>query len=87
MRVPKHPGKLDVPNTAAAIGGLSLCDATGETGQEKAGEATAGVKRQYMGCAGRVANGTGTCRWCGRRPGTLWPGRGSGFPASTSMTR
>ena len=31
-----------------------------ETGQEKAGEATAGVKRQYMGCAGRVANGTNT---------------------------
>jgi hypothetical protein len=27
-----------------------------ETGQEKAGEATAGVKRQYLGCAGRVAN-------------------------------
>jgi SRSO17 transposase len=31
-----------------------------ETGQEKAGEATAGVKRQYMGCAGRVANGINT---------------------------
>jgi SRSO17 transposase len=28
-----------------------------ETGQEKHGSATAGVKRQYMGCAGRVANG------------------------------
>jgi hypothetical protein len=28
------------------------------TGQEKAGEA--GVKRQYMGCAGRVANGIST---------------------------
>jgi hypothetical protein len=28
-----------------------------ETGQEKAGEATAGVKRQYLGCAGQVANG------------------------------
>jgi SRSO17 transposase len=28
-----------------------------ETGQEKTGSATAGVKRQYMGCAGRVANG------------------------------
>jgi SRSO17 transposase len=27
-----------------------------ESGQEKHGEATAGVKRQYMGCAGRVAN-------------------------------
>jgi SRSO17 transposase len=31
-----------------------------ETGQEKAGVCTAGVKRQYMGCAGRVANGINT---------------------------
>ena len=31
-----------------------------ETGQEKAGEATCGVKRQYLGCAGRVANGINT---------------------------
>jgi len=31
-----------------------------ETGQQKAGQATAGVKRQYMGCAGRVANGINT---------------------------
>jgi SRSO17 transposase len=31
-----------------------------ETGQEKAGEATAGVKRQYLGCAGQVANGINT---------------------------
>jgi SRSO17 transposase len=28
-----------------------------ESGQEKAGCRTAGVKRQYLGCAGRVANG------------------------------
>ena len=28
-----------------------------ESGQQKAGERTAGVKRQYLGCAGRVANG------------------------------
>lgn len=28
-----------------------------ESGQQKAGEHTAGVKRQYLGCAGRVANG------------------------------
>jgi SRSO17 transposase len=28
-----------------------------ESGQEKAGEHTAGVPRQYLGCAGRVANG------------------------------
>jgi SRSO17 transposase len=31
-----------------------------ETGQEKQGSSTAGVKRQYMGCAGRVANGVNT---------------------------
>jgi len=31
-----------------------------ETGQEKQGSATAGVKRQYMGCAGRAANGVNT---------------------------
>jgi SRSO17 transposase len=31
-----------------------------ETGQPKQGTATAGVKRQYMGCAGRVANGINT---------------------------
>lgn len=33
-----------------------------ETGQQKAGTATAGVKRQYMGCAGRIANGIDTVR-------------------------
>jgi SRSO17 transposase len=31
-----------------------------ESGQEKQGERTAGVKRQYLGCAGRVANGVNT---------------------------
>jgi len=31
-----------------------------ETGQQKQGRATCGVKRQYMGCAGRVANGINT---------------------------
>ena len=31
-----------------------------ETGQEKQGAATAGVQRQYLGCAGRVANGINT---------------------------
>ncbi|MBO3753235.1 IS701 family transposase [Streptosporangiaceae bacterium NEAU-GS5] len=31
-----------------------------ESGQEKQGSCTAGVKRQYMGCAGRVANGINT---------------------------
>ena len=40
-------------------GGLRV-GALDESGQEKAGAATAGVKRQYMGCAGRVANGINT---------------------------
>jgi SRSO17 transposase len=31
-----------------------------ESGQEKSGDATAGVQRQYMGCAGRIANGVNT---------------------------
>ncbi len=31
-----------------------------ETGQCKHGEMTAGVKRQYLGCAGKVANGINT---------------------------
>ncbi|MFV2022952.1 IS701 family transposase, partial [Micromonospora sp. LOL_023] len=31
-----------------------------ETGQQKQGTATSGVKRQYMGCAGRVSNGINT---------------------------
>ena len=40
-------------------GGMVI-GAIDETGQEKAGTATAGVKRQCMGCAGRVANGINT---------------------------
>jgi SRSO17 transposase len=40
--------------------GRLVIGALDETGQEKAGAATAGVKRQYMGCAGRVANGINT---------------------------
>jgi SRSO17 transposase len=41
-----------------------------ETGQEKQGTATAGVKRQYMGCAGRVANGINTVHLSYVRAGT-----------------
>jgi len=40
-------------------GGLVIA-AIDETGQQKSGSATAGVKRHYMGCAGRVANGITT---------------------------
>jgi SRSO17 transposase len=41
-----------------------------ETGQEKKGECTAGVKRQYMGCAGRVSNGINTVHAAWIREGT-----------------
>jgi SRSO17 transposase len=37
-----------------------IVGALDETGQEKHGSSTSGVKRQYMGCAGRVANGINT---------------------------
>jgi SRSO17 transposase len=52
-------GGLDEAAGRGRRGGLAI-GALDETGQEKAGEATAGVKRQYMGCAGRVANGINT---------------------------
>jgi SRSO17 transposase len=45
---------------AAAGQGTLRVVAVDETGQQKQGVATAGVKRQYMGCAGRVANGINT---------------------------
>lgn len=38
------------------LGGPDAVAALDETGQEKKGERTAGVKRQYVGCAGQVAN-------------------------------
>ena len=41
-----------------------------ETGQEKKGECTAGVKRQYMGCADGVANGINTVHGAWIREGT-----------------
>jgi SRSO17 transposase len=44
---------------AARRGALRI-GALDESGQEKKGEATAGVKRQHMGCAGGVENGIST---------------------------
>jgi len=41
-----------------------------ETGQEKKGESTAGVKRQHMGCADGVANGINTVHAAWIREGT-----------------
>jgi DDE superfamily endonuclease len=47
---------------AAGRGGRRglVIGALDETGQEKSGTATAGVQRQYLGCAGKVANGINT---------------------------
>ncbi|HKS46433.1 MAG TPA: transposase [Amycolatopsis sp.] len=40
--------------------GTRLVVALDESEQEKTGAATAGVQRQYLGCAGRIANGVNT---------------------------
>ncbi|MCY0963398.1 transposase [Streptomyces sp. H27-H5] len=45
---------------AAAPARSMTVGALDETGQEKKGRATAGVKRQHMGCADGVANGINT---------------------------
>jgi SRSO17 transposase len=45
---------------AAAPARSMTVGALDETGQEKKGQATAGVKRQHMGCADGVANGINT---------------------------
>ena len=50
---------LDTVAGRRARRGLRIA-ALDETGQQKAGTATCGVKRQYMGCAGRLANGINT---------------------------
>src|SRR5215208_5205605 len=52
-------GRFVAEHLAPPAGGLAVA-ALDETGQEKKGSATAGVKRQYMGCAGQVANGINT---------------------------
>ena len=47
-----------------------LAVAIDETGQVKAGARTAGVKRQYLGCAGKAANGINTVHLAYVREGT-----------------
>jgi hypothetical protein len=61
-----------------------------ETGQEKQGSATAGMKRQNMGCAGRVPERDqhrAPVLMSGRRPATHWPEHASRFRLRTSATR
>ena len=69
-------------------GGLVIV-AIDETGQEKAGEATAGVKRQYLGCAGRVANGINTVHlsYVREQAGHALIGARQWIPVSRSRTR
>jgi SRSO17 transposase len=52
-------GLAEAARRSGRRGGL-VTGALDETGQEKAGTATAGVQRQYLGCAGKVANGINT---------------------------
>jgi SRSO17 transposase len=53
-------GGLDEAARKAGWGRGLAIGAIDETGQCKQGTATAGAKRQYLGCAGRVANGINT---------------------------
>ena len=52
-------GLAEAARRSGRRGGLAI-GALDETGQEKAGTATAGVERQYLGCSGKVANGINT---------------------------
>ncbi|MGH3209299.1 MAG: IS701 family transposase [Trebonia sp.] len=62
-------GLDDAARRGRRPGGMRV-GALDETGQEKQGTATAGVKRQYIGCAGRVANGINTVHLSYVRQGT-----------------
>jgi SRSO17 transposase len=55
-------------DAAARRRGLAV-GAIDETGQVKQGQATAGVKRHYLGCAGKVANGITTVHLAYAREG------------------
>ena len=59
-RAPVRRGRAGRGRAAEPPGGRDAVGALDETGQEKQGSSTAGVKRQYLGCAGRVANGINT---------------------------
>ena len=62
-------GLDEAARTAGRRRGLAV-GAIDETGQVKAGIRTAGVKRQYLGCAGKVANGINTVHLAYVREGT-----------------
>jgi len=79
---------LDEAARQARRAGGMRAGALDETGQEKHGTSTAGVKRQYMGCAGRVANGINTVHLSYVREGTghALIGARQWIPASRSRT-
>ena len=62
-------GLDDAARKARRKRGLAV-GALDETGQEKKGQAAAGVKRQHMGCAGGVENGINTVHLSYAREGT-----------------
>ena len=79
----RRPGRRRRAPGRAAVGAMD------ETGQQKTGAATAGVKRQYMGCAGRVANGINTVHLSYVRASTghALIGARQWIPPSSSPTR
>jgi len=62
-------GLDEAARTTGRRRGLAV-GAVDETGQVKAGARTAGVKRQYLGCVGKVANGINTVHLTYAREGT-----------------
>ena len=62
MRLVRRIAVAGLDEAARALGRRRGCavGAMDETGQVKQGSVTAGVKRQYLGCAGKVANGINT---------------------------
>jgi SRSO17 transposase len=62
-------GLDEAARTAGRRRGLAV-GAIDETGQVKAGSRTAGVRRQYLGCVGKVANGINTVHLSYVREGT-----------------
>jgi DDE superfamily endonuclease len=72
MRVVRRFAVAGLDEAAGKTGwrrGLAV-GAIDETGQVKAGKLTAGVKRQYLGCVGKVANGINTVHLAYVREGT-----------------
>ena len=61
---------LDQAVRAGGRRGLLAVGAIDETSQVKQGDRTAGVKRHYLGCAGKVANGITTVHLAYAREGT-----------------